>query len=782
MLRIAPIILAFLVSCTLSAKIVAGIDLSTLQRPEGLELSASERRIEEREQDRVRSALRLIQAGEAEAATEDAYSKLDKATVDRSHVREAGKQKINEGTEMLKKGASNLTTLYESAGKRVAMLDEANETGLMRTWTSQDGRTVDAAFIDLIANQLKIQTPAGEDFVVPLDKLIASDQAAARLMDDGMKLNEEDFLKAVDTGRVSQVEKFIEAGYSPSPDIHGDALSLCVLKGKNGAMMLKKLIELGFDVDAYNTDGQTALSVAAKEGEIQAANYLLKADASTTANDLESSSAAGFSAATDSETESTAAPQIRLNPLLWAIHQGDDFMVILLAKKTEDLSENMQGLVKLAENEALKPVSLELLNQLREIEDGDSLPFQEEMDFKLKLFGLEPTMADLEKAIINRSYRPYVIAFHGYDFYEHTLDRNREYIDLLIDNWKTLDSQDIAGGSYSMALAELNGWGGEKDALEATIYLKSAADRDHTPSMILLGKIYEDRLVLGFEPYDAFNYYRKAAEIGDPMGMVKMGHCYEHGIHVTKDEKKAYSWYKRATDLGSTEGMAQLGRCYTENIGVIENTRTGLDWFTKAAEAGNLSAMNFLAEAFIQGSGGRSSAQQGIEWLQRAAEFGDRTALLRLGQVYSDGTVRVEDKRASRYYLQAAERGEPEAMYQIGQRLATGTGIDKDKTAAYKWYQQAAEREHLNAINQLAACYSSGEGVARDDSKAFMLFKKAADQDLMEAVANLAICYARGLGTPVNEDESTRLYLKVVNSGDAAAKAKVAVLSQKKNK
>lgn len=780
MLRVTPLILAFLVTCTLSAKIVAGIDLATLQRPEGLELSANERRIEDREQARVRSALRLIQAGESEAATEDRYSKLDQSTIDRSHVREAGKQKIQEGTQMLEKGAENLTALYEAAQKRVDMLDEANETGLMRTWTSTDGRTVDAAFIDLVANQLKIQTPAGDEFVVPLDKLIERDQAAAQLMDSGMKLNAEDFLNAVETGRVSQIEKFMAAGYIPSTDIHGDALSICVRKGKNGTMMLKKLIDLEFEVDAYNVDGQTALSLAAKTGEIQAANYLLKAGASTTANDLEVNAPQPQSTETD-ET-SAQEPEARLNPLLWAIHQGDSFMVLLLAKKTDDLSENMQGLVALAENEALKPISIDLLNQLLEIEDGETLPFQEDMDFKLKLFGLEPTMADLEKALINRSYRPYVVTFHGYDFYEYTLDRNREYIDVIIDQWRALDQQGIPGGSYSMALAELNGWGGEKDPLEATIYLKDAAEKDHSPSMILLGEVYEEGLIPGQKPYDAFNYYRKAAEIGDPMGMVKMGHCYEQGIHVDKDLKKAYTWYKRAVDEGSTEGMAQLGRCYMDNIGVVENTSTGLEWFTKAAEADNLSAMNYLGEAFLEGRGGRSDSNKGIEWLQRAAEFGDRAALLRLGQVYSDGTVRIEDKRASRYFLQAAERGELEAMYQIGRRLSTGTGIDKDKTAAFKWYQQAAEREHLDAINQLAVCYSNGEGVGRDADQAFMLFSKAAARDHMEAVANLAICYARGLGTTINQEESARLYLKVVNSGNTAAKETVAVLSQEQKK
>jgi TPR repeat protein len=204
-----------------------------------------------------------------------------------------------------------------------------------------------------------------------------------------------------------------------------------------------------------------------------------------------------------------------------------------------------------------------------------------------------------------------------------------------------------------------------------------------------------------------------------------------------------------------------------------------LEWYSKSANANNLSAMYYLGDYLIAGEGARSrNAKIGVEWLKKAADFGDRFALNRLGEVYSDGTVKEDEPRASRYFLEAAERGDVAAMYAIAGRLAVGTGIDKDDVAAFKWYEKAAANGHNKATIRLAICYSSGKGVARDAKKAFKFFKQAAVDDDMEAIANLAVCYASGLGTAVNEEESTRLYLEVLNSGNQTAIAIVEVLKK----
>ncbi len=748
-----------LITLALSTNLIAAnVDMEALRRPEGLVLSTNEQKQETYLRSRIREAQKMISDGETQANTQDRFSKITQREEDLSHIREAGEEKIHSGENMIAEASQDLLALYEQSKKRNENLDLARTDGRMRNWTNTKGQSVEAAFIDLVGDKLTIQTPAGDEFLIALDQLIEEDQVIARFLETGLKLTDENFLKTVESGYSAHVMKFIEVGYSPSPKVFADALSICVRNEDKGIQTLRKLIPLNIDIDAYNSEGQTALSVAAKEGAISAAEYLLSAGAKPTIKDQSLD---------------------ELTPLMWAMHKGNSAMVLRLAKYIEEPSDNLKGIVYLAENKNLEPLGLEVLALLRDIDSGVKIFGTEKASFTLNLYGFEPTITDMEKAMNNRELRFVVPIFHGYDFYKHTLERNTEYIHEIVRIWEDQSNAGDLGATYSLALNALYGWSVVKNPNAALAYLEEAAKKDHTPSMILLGELYEEGVYVEQTPYKAFSYYKNAAELEDPLGMVKLGHCYEKGIKEDKDLKKAYTWYQRATERGSTEGMAQLGRCYILGIEVSQNTKTGLEWFTKSANANNLSAMFYLGDYLLRGSGSRSSnANQGIQWLMKAAEFGDRKALHSLGEVYSDGTVKVDEKRASQYFLEAAERGEVASMHAIAERLAVGNGIDKDETAAFNWYQKASERGLTQASIQLAICYSSGKGVERNATKAFQIFRDAAKTGNMEAIANLAVCYARGLGTEVNEEESARLYLEVLNSGNQKAIAIAKVLSE----
>lgn len=713
-----------------------------------------------REQATAREAHRMIEEGENAATTEDKYSKLTKQKQDLSRFREAGREKIKEGEKILEEVAENLASLYASAAARNEKLEDARSGGFMRTWTNTEGQSVEAAFIKLQGDQLTIQTPTGDNFVIPLDKLQLKDQKIAKIFDAGSNLDEEGFLKTVATGNDTQVQRFFDVGYVPSNEVYADALTLAVKNGKEGTSMLKYLISLKLGINAHNSAGLTALSTAVIAGAEDVVSILLRAGASPTTADN--------------------TPE-QLNPLLWALHKGNAAIAQQLAQQLIQervkLSENVEGLMMLAENNELKPIPLEMIVKLRAIDAGENISLEEEIAFKLKLFGLSPTIAGMERVMIDRNYRPLVVVYHNFEFYEHTLDRNREYISEIILIWEELDDKGNTGAAYSLALTELNGWYGRSNPRKAIDYLEKGAKKGHSPSMVLLGKIHEAGQHLEKNDYSTFDYYRKAAEIGDSSGMVQLGHCYEKGIYVEKDPKKAFIWYERAVEAGSPEGMAQLGRCLMEGIGTYQDQRSALDWYKKAAEARNLSAMYYLGEALLQGRGSRANNNQGVLWLERAADFGDPPAMQRLGQVYSDGTLQVDKKLAFQYFREAAENGQVESMFQTADRLAKGIGVQQNQTAAISWYEKAVDNGHVEATKELAVCYSNGQGVARDVNKAFTLFKDAAEQNNIEAIANLSVFYAKGLGTPVNEEESTRLSLKVVNSGNAKAKAILELLN-----
>jgi hypothetical protein len=48
-----------------------------------------------------------------------------------------------------------------------------------RTWTSSDGRPLEAKFVEMVGDSVKITNTQGREFVVPLTKLSKSDQEYA---------------------------------------------------------------------------------------------------------------------------------------------------------------------------------------------------------------------------------------------------------------------------------------------------------------------------------------------------------------------------------------------------------------------------------------------------------------------------------------------------------------------------------------------------------------------------------------------------------------------------
>src|SRR6266542_4040823 len=77
--------------------------------------------------------------------------------------------------------------------------------------------------------------------------------------------------------------------------------------------------------------------------------------------------------------------------------------------------------------------------------------------------------------------------------------------------------------------------------------------------------------------------------------------------------------------------------------------------------------------------------------------------------------------------MRAAEAGDLDAQYNLGDcyRLGTGTAVDPQK--AVEWYTKAAEGGHLTAQYSLGVCYRLGTGTAVDPQKAVEWYTKAAE-------------------------------------------------------
>lgn len=106
--------------------------------------------------------------------------------------------------------------------------------------------------------------------------------------------------------------------------------------------------------------------------------------------------------------------------------------------------------------------------------------------------------------------------------------------------------------------------------------------------------------------------------------------------------------------------------------------------------------------------------------------------LFLLSAVYaaeSDPISSAEEAR--RWWLEAAEQGQPDMQYGLARMYETGAptlGIASDAVLALKWYQRAGEQGHGPSLFAIGRLYEEGRGVEADRATALHWYGQAADR------------------------------------------------------
>jgi TPR repeat protein len=106
--------------------------------------------------------------------------------------------------------------------------------------------------------------------------------------------------------------------------------------------------------------------------------------------------------------------------------------------------------------------------------------------------------------------------------------------------------------------------------------------------------------------------------------------------------------------------------------------------------------------------------------LRERAEKGDAEAEFNLGKNYEAGRggLKKDYAEAERWYLRAAEQGDPFAQASLAILLRFGKGIAQDYVEAYKWFYLAAsrttgsDRESIVELRDSTAARMTAEQVA----------------------------------------------------------------------
>ncbi len=166
--------------------------------------------------------------------------------------------------------------------------------------------------------------------------------------------------------------------------------------------------------------------------------------------------------------------------------------------------------------------------------------------------------------------------------------------------------------------------------------------------------------------------------------------------------------------------------------------------------------------------------------LKDAAQSGNPAALFEIGKRYTDAIGTQKDlTKASEWYERSANFGYAPAQYIIGNFNEKGLGIEKNLVKASEWYEKAAKGGNVIAMHNLAVLNATPNALSEEPNMpaAFEWFSKAADYGVRDSQVNAGIFYTRGFGTQVNLVEAYKWFSIAAKAGDKDAASKREVIA-----
>ncbi|GES87962.1 kinase-like domain-containing protein [Rhizophagus clarus] len=139
-------------------------------------------------------------------------------------------------------------------------------------------------------------------------------------------------------------------------------------------------------------------------------------------------------------------------------------------------------------------------------------------------------------------------------------------------------------------------------------------------------------------------------------------------------------------------------------------------------------------------------------------------------------TIGVDEHKAFKLYLKAANSGNLSGMISLGNCYDKGIGTGVDKQKAFELYQNAANLGSKRGIYSIGYCYFNGIGTSINIQKAFELFQKATNLGITLGMTYLGYCYDNGIGTNIDKQKAFELYQMAANLGYYIAQYNLAIM------
>lgn len=190
---------------------------------------------------------------------------------------------------------------------------------------------------------------------------------------------------------------------------------------------------------------------------------------------------------------------------------------------------------------------------------------------------------------------------------------------------------------------------------------------------------------------DHFNHCRNNANT--PHEKYLIGKLYEDGIIVKSSLDNAFHYYKLAADGGDHLAQHRLATFYLDNKdanNAIIYLRLLGNGNSKAAPALKAYSAYHLACLYEEGKEIRQSFSDAVKYYSLASSNGESNASYRLGKAYLTGELGLEksEKDAFEHFKRSYEQGYKNAAYDLGLCYENGKGIEKSLEKAIEYFEE----------------------------------------------------------------------------------------------
>lgn len=235
------------------------------------------------------------------------------------------------------------------------------------------------------------------------------------------------------------------------------------------------------------------------------------------------------------------------------------------------------------------------------------------------------------------------------------------------------------------------------------------------------------------------------------------------------------SYLRFLHDRGEPWASYSLARLYYAGTLVTQDHATAARYAETAVERGLTRANNLLAVYAQFGINRPADMDEALTLFRQAADAGEPWAMYNLARLYFEGESVAQDIPRGLERLQAAAAaGLPGAAYDLALRYLNADGLAQDDGLALTWFEKAADGSNRDAMAWLGWMFANGRGTEVNNERASTLFQEAAEHGQVWAQWQIGERLIAGTGVAADRTAGLDWLRKAADAGQEEAKAALA--------